>query len=47
MSDYTLYVVAAYGIALLLYGGLTLHWQTQRRRLQRRLQNEDKGGEHG
>ncbi|MBF0178083.1 MAG: heme exporter protein CcmD [Magnetococcales bacterium] len=37
MGDYMGYVLAAYGVALVVYGGLTLFWQRQRRHLQARL----------
>ncbi|MBF0154490.1 MAG: heme exporter protein CcmD [Magnetococcales bacterium] len=45
MGDYSGYVTIAYGIALAVYGGVTLHWQRQWRRLQERLARE--GDTHG
>jgi hypothetical protein len=43
MSDYTPYVLAVYGIALVAYGGATLYWQWQLRRINnalRRMQED-------
>ncbi len=40
MPDYTSYVTAVYGIAALVYGGLTLIWNMRLKRLQKRLQME-------
>ncbi|MBF0138413.1 MAG: hypothetical protein H7833_03415 [Magnetococcus sp. DMHC-1] len=45
MADYSNYVYVAYGIALLVYGGMTLLWQRQGRHLRERLVQE--GRNHG
>ncbi|MBF0261185.1 MAG: hypothetical protein HQL97_04990 [Magnetococcales bacterium] len=34
MSDYTLYVAAVYGLAILVYGGYTLRWRASYKKLE-------------
>ncbi|MBF0609886.1 MAG: hypothetical protein G8345_05420 [Magnetococcales bacterium] len=45
MIDYTPYVMAVYGIALLVYGGSTLYWQRRLQALQAQL--AESGENHG
>ncbi|MBF0369340.1 MAG: hypothetical protein HQL52_07795 [Magnetococcales bacterium] len=40
MADYSGYVTAVYGIALAVYGGLTLLWQMRLRQAEKQLQEE-------
>lgn len=42
MSDYTGYVAAVYGVAVVVYGGLTLMWQRALRRALVRLGHEQR-----
>lgn len=45
MGEYTEYVLGVFGLATVVYGGLTLFWWLRLRRLQRQLQAE--GGQTG
>ncbi|MBF0426889.1 MAG: hypothetical protein HQL66_13835 [Magnetococcales bacterium] len=47
MADYSSYVHAVYGIALLVYGGLILTWQQRLRRVEGELALREKEGQRG
>ncbi|MBF0417852.1 MAG: hypothetical protein HQL86_06355 [Magnetococcales bacterium] len=40
MTDYTPYVAAVYGLALLVYGGYTLRWHASYKKLERQLASQ-------
>lgn len=46
MDDYAGYVAAAYGIALVVYGGLITAWRGQLKRALADLERERKGDGH-